>query len=313
MGSIVVTGAAGVIGIAVCEMLIHKGYKLIGIDNKPSPFSSSYSDGMKYIQAEVTDKDIMQDALEDADALIHLACSVDNDIQPYLSSSDEKYSSAVDKFIYKYADAAGVKVIFMLSTFQVYAQPKSREPVRETFPEKPFSIYGKLKLSSEKALESALKKSSTRGVIMRVCPVYSKRFIENLKAKVQDPKDGSIFVYGYGDYGYTFTCIYNIADFIYGVLTSKNPISGVFNVCDTKPTAAKDIVEMLKTDYNVTVVQSRNYGADVMKQSLTVFGSKAMRTEYRYSDPAIACSNITYDNTKAQQISTFRWKLSNTK
>ncbi|MBQ7989697.1 MAG: NAD(P)-dependent oxidoreductase [Oscillospiraceae bacterium] len=311
MGNIVVTGAAGIIGQAVVEGLLAKSYSITAIDSRPNPFGSS--GGVRYIQCEITDKEQVVNAMSGASALVHLACSVDNDMAPYLSSADEKLSAQVDKFIYKAAEAAHVDVIMMLSTHQVYAQPHNREPVRETFPEKPSTIYGKLKYSSEKALEAAIKKSSTRGIIMRICPVYSKRYIENLKARVQDPSDGSIFVYGYGDYGYSFTCLYNIPDFIYGVLTADRPVSGVYNVVDTKPTSAKDIVELLKTDYNVTVVQSRNYSSDVAKKQLTVFGSKAMRTEYRYNDPVYACTNINYDNTRAQQISTFRWKLSNTK
>ncbi|MBQ5310420.1 MAG: NAD(P)-dependent oxidoreductase [Oscillospiraceae bacterium] len=311
MANVFVTGAAGVIGTAVVEMLIQKGHTVTATDSKPNPFANP---AVTYIQSDITAKDKITVALRNCECLIHLACSVDNDFQPYLSAEETKLSAAVDKYIYKAAVDANMKSIMMLSTYQVYAQPKNREPVRETFPEKPASIYGKLKLASEKALEAAVKKAyGTKGIIMRVCPVYSKRFADNLRSRVQDPRDGTVFIYGYGDYGYSFTCIYNLTDFIAAALSGNKDTAGVYNICDSKPTAAKEIAEFLKVEHNVANIQTRSYSSENLKQQFTVFGSKAVLTEYRYLDPATACSNICYDNTRAQQISTFRWKLSNTK
>ena len=315
MKTVLVTGAGGMIGIAVIEMLLQKGYNVIGTDRTPAPFPMS-TQNFSYVQCSIIEKDKITGILNGSkvDVLCHLACTVDNDFPDVLSSNEEKESAAVDKYLFKAAEAAGVGDILMMSTHQVYAPQKTREPIRETAGEKATTIYAKIKLDSEKALDNALKKSTkTKGVIMRVCPIYTKDFTDNLKAKVFDPKDGCGFVYGYGDYGYTFTCLYNIVDFIYGILTCAPGITyqGIYNVCDTKPILAKDIVEVLRNDHKIGVVMSRNYGSDAMKTA--IFGSKAAKTEYRYNDLSIACSNISYDNTRAQRIATFRWKLSNTK
>lgn len=311
MRKIFVTGAAGMIGSAVCEMLLSKGYSVVATDNQPAPFEHPE---MTYVKADLTDKVRISDAMKGCDTLIHLACTCDNDFPDVLSSEEEKFSSAVDKYLYKTADSLHYNDILLLSTYQVYAQPKTREPVRESAPEKPTTIYGKIKLESEKALESALKRSNTKGVIMRICPIYTKEFFINLKSKVYDTKDECVFLYGYGDYGYSFTCLYNLTDFIYGILTCKPEINytGLYNVVDTKPTMAKDIVERLKEDMNISIVMQRSYGSDNIKIPL-FGGSKEQKTNYRYNDVSIACSNISYDNTRAQRISTFRWKMSNTK
>lgn len=314
MKTVLVTGANGLIGKAVTETLLQKGYNVVATDK--SPCSIQAEENFTYIQCSITEKDTIYELFSKhrVDVLVHLACSVDNDFPCVLSSEQEKESSAVDKYLYKSAVAAGVGDILMLSTHQVYAPQKTREPIRETVNEKPVSIYAKLKLDSEKALESALKKADrTKGVVMRVCPVYTKEYTDNLRAKVFDEKDGCAFVYGYGDYGYTFTNVYNICDFVIGILTCSPGITynGIYNVCDTKPIQAKDIIELLQAEHKIGVVMSKTYGADAVKVS--IFASKAEKTEYRYNDLSIACSNISYDNTKAQRISTFRWKLSNTK
>lgn len=314
MKTIMVTGAAGMIGKAVVEMLLQKGFDVIGTDNAPAP---SDSEKLTYIECDITDKEQITGIFRDhrIDALIHLACTADNDFGAVFSPAEEKKSSSVDKFLYKAAESAKVKDILLMSTYQIYAPQKTREPIRETMDDKPVSIYAKLKYDSEHALANAVKKSSSsKGVIMRICPVYTKEFVDNLKSKVYDEKDGCGYVYGYGDYGYTFTCLYNIVDFVYGILTCDEGInySGIYNVCDTKPIAAKDIVEFLRAEHKIGAVLSRDYGSAAIKGTV-VFGSKAQKTEYRYNDVSTACSNISYDNTKAQRISTFRWKLTNTK
>ena len=312
MKYIFVTGAAGYIGSAVCDMLLQKGFGVVATDSKPMRIINQ---NFRFVQSDITDKDTITAAMRDATSMIHLGCSVDNDFTPILSSDEDKMSAQVDKFLYKTAVSYKFDEVLMLSSYQVYQQPKNREPVREALDLKPITIYGKLKLDSEKALAAATKKSETKPVTMRILPVYSKSYLENLFAKVRDPKDGSIFLYGYGDYGYSFCNLHNLLDFILGIYTNRDNInfSGAYNICDTKPTSAKDIVEFLKQETNIPIVQQRNYSTDAVKNQFTLFVSKQIKTDYRYLDPAIACSNINYDNTKAQRFATFRWKLSNTK
>ncbi|MCM1524679.1 MAG: NAD(P)-dependent oxidoreductase [Ruminococcus sp.] len=313
MKTILITGAAGLIGKTVAGALLQKGFNVIGTDKAPSPFEDNPN--FSYIQCSVTDKDKINGIINGSkiDMLLHLACTADNDFPDVFGPAEEKESSAADKYLFRSAESAGIADIIMISTYQVYAVQKTREPIRETADEKPVTVYAKIKACTERALANALKKSRTKGVIMRVCPVYTKDFTDNLKAKVFDEKENCGYVYGYGDYSYCFTCVHNISDFVYGILTADEKINytGIYNVCDTKNTAAKDIIEFLRGEHKIGAVLTRNYSTENVKN--TIFGSKEAKTNYRYNDISVACSNITYDNTKAQRIATFRWKLSNTK
>lgn len=314
MKTVMVTGASGMIGLALTETLLEKGFKVIGTDSKPNEFvdSPNYS----FVQAEIDDKDNITNILNGSsvDALIHLACSCDNDFPSVITSVEEKKCAAVDKYLYKAAVDAGVGDIILLSTYQVYAPQKTREPIRETSDEKPTTAYGKMKYDSEKTMAKIVTKSpSCKCAIARVSPFYTKKYIENLKARVYDPKEGCAFVYGYGDYGYSFCCVYNFVDFVVGILNIAPGMNymGVYNVCDTKPIAAKDILETLRESHAIGAVVQRNLGSEGIK-GLFNFGGSG-KNDYRYNDISTACSNISYDNTKAQRISAFRWKLSNTK
>ncbi len=312
MKTVLITGASGLIGAQMTEVLLAKGYNVIGTDKDPSPFMGRPN--FSFVQAQIDDKDKITSVIGGSkiDALVHLACSVDNDLPAIITPVYEKISTNVDKYLFKEAVNAGIKDVMVLSTYQIYAVQKTREPIRETALEKPTTAYAKMKYDTEKAFSKALKPSTT-GVIMRVCPIYTKEYVENLHSKIYDPKDGCSFVYGYGDYGYSFCCLYNLIDFVLGVLTqTTSSYQGVYNLCDTKPILAKEIVEFERQFHKLGAVIQRNYGTDAVKASLA-FGSKSSKIDYTYNDLSVACSNISYDNTKAQRISTFRWKLSNTR
>lgn len=315
MRNVLVTGASGLIGKAVCEGLITHNIAVVGTDNSPCDLGEDPN--FKFVRADITNKDTIQRIITEnkVDAIVHLACTVDNDFPDVLTSDQEKDSAAVDKYLYKYAVAENISDIIMLSTHQVYAPQKTREPIREISPEKPITIYGKIKLDSEKALKAAVKKGATNGIVMRICPVYTKDFTDNLRCKVYDEKEGCAYVYGYGDYGYSFTCVYNIVDFILGILSQKNALNyeGIYNVCDSKPILAKEIVDYLREAHKLGAVVEKNYSSENVKSVFGILPGKAAKSEYRFNDISIACSNISYDNTKAQRISSFRWKLSNTK
>ncbi len=312
MKTVMVTGASGLIGSELSEALLNKGFKVVGVDNTPS--ASVGNPNFVFVQAAIEDKDAVTKAMSEhrIDVLVHTACSVDNDLPNIITSAHEKQSAAVDKYLYKNAVTAGASDIILLSTHQIYAPQKTREPIRESADEKPASDYAKMKYDSEKALAKVIKGAgSCKGVIARVCPIYTKTYVPNLHSKIFDPKDNCSYIYGYGDYGFTFCCLYNFIDFVLGVLTVSGGINyqGVYNVCDTKPILAKEIVEFERTHHKLGAVIQRNYS--VVKS--IGFGNKDAKVDYRYNDPSIVCSNVSYDNTKAQRISTFRWKLSNTK
>ncbi len=315
MRKILVTGASGLIGKAVCESLAAHDTKVIGTDGYQCDLKH---ENFKFIRAEITNSVEMSRliAKEKPDGLVHLACTVDNDFPDVLTPEEERSSAAVDKYLFREAVSENFKDIILMSTHQVYAPQKSREPIREISDERPSTVYGKIKYDSERALRAAVRRGATTGVIMRCCPVYTKEFTDNLKSKIYDEKEGCAFVFGYGDYGYSFTCVYNIADFVVGILCGKNSINyeGVYNVCDSKPILAKEIVDYLREAHKIGAVVQRNYTTGNVKSVFGgVIGSKVPKTNYRYNDMSIACSNVSYDNTKAQRISTFRWKLSNTK
>lgn len=310
MSTVLITGASGMIGMRVTSGLLKKGHTVIGTDTSPNSYVGQ--DNYTFVQCEITDKDSITNIITSnkIDSVVHLALTVDNDIPSYITDEEEKAAKNSDKFIYKLIAESSIKNFVFISTTTVYPVLKSREPIRETADIKPYTAYAKYKAEAEKLIQKEFKKSSCVPVIARVAPVYSAEYSQNLRDKVYDPKDDVAFVYNDGSYSFSFCNVYNLVDFINGIVAiPSGRYDGIYNVCDTRPISAKEILDFEREHHRIGAVIQRNPGS--LKNALP--GGKKAKNDYRYVDFSTLLYNWTYDNTKSQRIATFRWKLSNTK
>jgi UDP-glucose 4-epimerase len=311
MSSIFITGASGMIGQYLTSSLLHKKHKVFAVDSKTNDFVGT-DENYKFTQCDITDKNTIVQILEknQIDVVVHLANSVDNDIDPLITDAEEKRSKITDKYIYTAAVKAGVKCFILLSTTDVYGIQKGREPIRETIAEKGITNYADLKMTSEKLMAKAFKKTDCIPVIARAAPIYDAEHTDNLHAHVYDLKDNVGYVFGDGDYGYTFCCVFNLIDFLNGIINvPEGRYGGVYNVCDSKVTTAKEIIEYEKERHRIGAVIQRTPGSE----KAMLFNKGKMKNDYRYFDPTLSFNNWNFDNTRAKRIAPMRWNLTNTK
>ena len=315
MEKVLVTGGCGLIGKHICSGLLKKGFEVIAVDTE----ESGYNEGkLNYssVQCAPTDKNTIAEIFEknEIDVLIHAACTVDNDLGPIITDKQMKETEQVDKFIYRYAMTENVKKIILLSTDQVYQFPKTREPIREDSDLKPVTNYAQMKYNSEKALVKEIQHhKETLCCIVRYSPVYTLNFTDNLVAKLTDPKDGSLFVYGKGQYGFQLCCVHNLVDFILCFLknASDSNSSGVYNVGDKLLTTAADIIAFMREKHRLGAVVQKSPGA--LTKIKGIFVNKDEKTNYRYLDLAKLENNNMIDKTRAAKYVNFRWDIHNTK
>lgn len=311
MSTILVTGASGLIGKYLTSSLLHKKHRVFAVDQKPNDFVGT-DDNYTFVQCSISDKNAVSSIIENnnIDVVVHLANSVDNDIDPLITDAEIKQSKATDKYIYAAAAKANVTSFILLSTTDIYGIQKGREPIRETGSENGITNYAAMKAASEKMMGKAFKKSDTVPVIARVSPIYDAEHTDNLHAHVYDAKDSVGYVYGDGDYGYTFCCVFNLIDFINGIINvPQGRYEGVYNVCDSRLTTAKEIIEYEKARHRIGAVIQRTPGSE----KALLFNKGKMKNDYRYFDPTLTYNNWNFDNTKAKRIAPMRWNLGNTK
>jgi len=318
MKTVLVTGACGIIGERVCSGLIKKNNMVIAVDSKSSEYNE-FKVNYKYIQAEPLDDKIYSYIFReyDIDAVIHLGCSVDNDLGPIITPDKIKLSEKVDSYIYKMCVAAKIKQFVLLSTHQVYDIPKSREPIRENDDIKCITNYAKLKYNSEQAMLRDMKNNPDMVcAIIRCAPIYSKDFYENLTAKIIDPKDNTAFVYRIGDYGFHMCCLHNLVEFILGFLlqADSKQFEGYYNVADKFITSAAEIVEYMRTNHELGPVIQRKEKNETLKNIISIFSKNNEEImNYRYLDYSKIFNNTMYDTTRAKKFCSFKWNIHNTK
>lgn len=309
MASILVTGASGMIGLYLTSSLLHKKHRVFGIDTRKNEFIGT-DPNYTFIQCDITDKDAITNVIDSnkIDVVVHLANSVDNDIDPYVTDAEMKKSKICDKFIYAAANKAEVRSFILLSTTAIYGVQKGREPIRETAPEKGNSNYADLKMTSEKIMQKEFKKSETIPVIARVAPIYDAEYTQNLRDRVFDAKENVAYIFNDGEYGFSFCCVFNLIDFINGIINvPSGRYEGTYNLADSRLITAKEIIDYEKEHHRIGAVIQKSPG-----MGLSINKGK-MKTDYRYFDPSITFNNWNIDNTRAKRIAPFRWTLSNTK
>ena len=313
---VLVTGGCGLIGQHICSGLLKKGCEVIAVDHK----ECGYNEGKlhySFIECAPTDKNKFAEIFEKnkINVLIHAACTVDNDFGPIITDKEMNESKACDKFLYRYAMTEDVGKVILLSTDQVYEFPKTREPIREDNELKPTTNYAVMKHSSEKALVEEMKQHpNTMCCIIRYSPVYTLNFTDNLVAKITDPKDGTKFVYGRGNYGFQFCCVHNLVDFILCYVKNADDMSyaGVYNVSDKLLITASEIITFMKEHHHLGAIIQKSPGGAISKLK-GIFGNKDAKTNYRYLDLSKLENNNMLDHTKAAKLMNPRWDIHNTK
>ena len=316
MKTVLVTGGCGLIGQHIVSGLLKKGFAVIAVDKERTDYNDNKVN-YTFVQADVTDKDAIGDLFEnnEIDIFVHAACTVDNDLDPIVTDKQVKDSAAVDKFIYRYAMTSNIKKLVLLSTDQVYDFPKTREPIREDNELKIHSNYAALKYASEKALiKEMAHHKEVICCVLRFSPVYTLNFTENLMSKIVDPKDGSLFVAGKGQYGFQFCCVHNLVDFILCFAQNADDMSyaGTYNVSDKLLITAADIISFMREHHSLGAVVSKTPGS-AMSKLKGLFGNKEEKQNYRYLDLSKLENNNMLDNTKASKLLSFRWDIHNTK
>lgn len=309
MASVLVTGASGFIGMKCVDALLAKKHRVFGTDSTPNGMIGT-NPNYSFVQCEITDKDTISGMISanKLDTIVHLANSTDNDFDSYITDTELKKAKVTDKYLYETAAKYDIKNFILLSTTAVYGVQKGREPIRETVSEKGSTNYAELKMNSEKMLMKGFKKSDCVPVIARVAPIYTAEYTQNLRDKVYDEKEDVNFFINDGLYGFTFCCLYNLFDFIKGIINvPSGRYDGIYNVCDSEQITAKQILDYERDHHRV--------GAIVQKTSTSGFSfNKAKaRTDYRYFDPSTSLMNWRYDNTKSRRIAPMKWTLATTK
>jgi UDP-glucuronate 4-epimerase len=263
--TIIVTGAAGFIGMYVSERLLQRGEQVVGVDI----FNDYYDPALKVARAErlavYPEFRMVRADLADAKAMMDLVRETGAKRVVHLGAQAGVRYSIENPFAYERSNLAGhlsileacrhndVEHLVYASSSSVYGdRPLDGAGFREDDPTvSPVSLYAATKRSCELMSESYARLYGFPQSGLRFFTVYGPMgrpdmayFSFAQKIMRGDP----IEVYGNGEMARDFTYIDDIVDGIVGVLDHQPPSGSheVYNIGDSKPVGLMSMISTLE-------------------------------------------------------------------
>ncbi|MBW0152523.1 MAG: SDR family NAD(P)-dependent oxidoreductase [Phenylobacterium sp.] len=265
LNPVLVTGAAGFIGMHVAERLLDRGEVVVGVDNFNAYYDPALKEaraarlegreGFTMVRADISEHEQMRDLVRDTGTrrIVHLAAqagvrySIDN---PF---AYERSNLAGHLSILEAARHSGVTHLVYASSSSVYGdRPLDGAGFREDDPTvSPVSLYAATKRSCELLSQSYAKLYGFPQSGLRFFTVYGPwgrpdmayfSFTEKIM------RGEPIEVYGEGKMARDFTYIDDIVDGVVGVLDAPPERGGheVYNIGDSSPVGLMEMIATLE-------------------------------------------------------------------
>ena len=254
MKKIIVTGGAGFIGSHLVDRLLQEKNDVIVIDNysRGSPKNLEQHKNNKHftlINDEIEHKEKIDEALLDADAVIHFA-SISSVYRSITES--EKINKVNVTGTLNMLDACiekNVKRFIFASSSAVYGENNSN-PIKEDDCVEPLSPYAASKIAGEAYCNAYYKTYGLDTTILRFMNVYGPRTTGNYRRVISKFADAivnkkPIKIYGDGQQTRDFVYIADTVDAILLVLNSKKVKGETFNIGSGITTTVNQLADLM--------------------------------------------------------------------
>lgn len=228
---ILVTGANGFVGRALCAVLAKQGFNVIAAMRKQNSIA-----GCKTVAVgEVNANTVWKDALNEVDVVVHLAARVhvmhENTQDPL--TEFRKVNVAGTLHLANEAAKAGVKRLIFLSSVKVNGESTlAGSPFTFKSVTNPQDAYGISKYEAEEGLKSIAKKTGLEVVIIRPPLVYGNGVKANFANMLRLVKFGLPLPFGAIHNKRSLIYIQNLSSFITTCITRPNAANNTFLVSD---------------------------------------------------------------------------------
>jgi UDP-glucose 4-epimerase len=170
---ILVTGGAGFIGSNLALRLLNEGHSVTVLDNLQSGYRINLDalPGVRFLEGDVRDQDLLVHAAEGAKVIFHLAASVGNKRSIDMPLDDAQTNILGTLNVLETARKLAISRVVFSSSAGIFGELKTL-PIREDHPAEPDSPYGASKLGAEKAGLAYAKLYGMEFVALRYFNVY---------------------------------------------------------------------------------------------------------------------------------------------
>lgn len=269
-GPVIVTGAAGFIGMHVAERLLDRGETVVGVDVFNAYYDPRLKEaraarlegraGFRMVRADIAEHEAMRALVADsgADRVVHLAAQAGVRYSLENPFAYERSNLAGHLSILEACRHAGVEHLVYASSSSVYGdRPLEGQGFREDDPTvSPVSLYAATKRSCELLSQSYARLYGFPQSGLRFFTVYGpwgRPDMAYYSFTRRIVRGEPIEVYGEGRMARDFTYIDDIVDGVLGVLDHP-PAQGaheVYNIGDSQPVGLMEMIATLEAALGV--------------------------------------------------------------
>jgi UDP-glucose 4-epimerase len=236
---VVVTGASGLIGNALCNLLHKHNLPFIALyRNKPEEDNDWHKEFCNLEDSDSVNREFWQKA----SAVIHCAAAIPSGL--ITVESCYEINKQIDNNIYQAIQENSIPMMIFLSSSSVYGF--SDKEINEDSQVSPQTIYSAGKLESESMFRS-LRNCKT--IFLRInAPYHVKQQSRTvLKIFIENAVNNEPLVYhGSGLRAQDFTAVEDIVNAIFLIISQGIKTSGeVYNITSGKPISMRDLAQLI--------------------------------------------------------------------
>jgi UDP-glucose 4-epimerase len=246
MSHVLVTGANGFVGRALCRTLMAGGHHVTGLVRRPQQLEEGVTQWVDPT-ADFSTIDTGWSAGLNVDSVVHLASRVhvmrDNAADPDAAFCATNVDGAL-----RVAEAAsrhGVRRFVFVSSVKALAEADAGRPLREDDTPAPQDAYGRSKLAAEQALTDYARESGLEMVIVRPPLIYGPRVRANFLSLMDGVWKGIPLPLGRVDARRSVIFVDNLADALMHCATDSRASNQCFHVADSDAPTVPELVRAL--------------------------------------------------------------------
>jgi nucleoside-diphosphate-sugar epimerase len=245
---VLVTGARGFVGKAICAELIDRGFDVVAVARVHDALLSEISSKFIVTSASEMADEIKSD-LQDVDVVIHLAAHVHILGRADDAKSDDLYhqvNTMQTIRLFEQSQLAGVKRFIFMSSVKVNGEDSQSGVYDELSPPQPVDLYGKSKWDAEKALHESYKLGTTDYVIVRSPLVYGPEVKANFHSLLGLCQRLLPLPFGAIHNRRSLIYIGNLVDFVIACATQANAANQTFLISDDEDVSTTQLIASIR-------------------------------------------------------------------
>lgn len=291
MKSVMVTGASGFVGAALCQELVRQRFDVVGVVRRTNERVPTVT----YLETDLSDPSAFSDDFPTVDCLIHLAGRahvLNDDSSDPLSAFREVNRDATVRLARR-ALEAGVKRFVFVSSIGVNGNFTDQSAFTEQSPVKPHAAYAISKYEAEVQLTDLLRDTEMELVIVRPPLIYAENAPGNFGRLLRLVFSGMPLPLRSVENSRSLISRRNFVDFLILCITKPQAAGELFLVADGVDVTTREMIEAISKGMNK---RSRLFVFPVvmLKRLLVLVGKKNIYEQL--------CGSLQVDASKARQL-----------